>query len=507
MTLDKDAQIDALTTQLADAETRAEEADAVKRTFLLNMSHELLTPLNAIIGYSDILIDEALDLGDDGESFIADLEKIGTSGRNLLSLVSDVLDMSKIESGDMEVHFEEVDLGELLADIGRAVKEQVEARNNELILHVDPSVPIMFTDRTLVHQTLLELVWNASRFSRDSRIEVIAEAASLADRAGVSIIVRDSGLGIDSRELEHIFDSFHQVDSTTTREQGGAGLGLALCREFCRRLSGDLTVQSTPGEGSEFTVTLPVVSSATRIEEFSPMDVLDLWAGVEPEIHAATSLEEAAQALAKGLHTRLSESMILARVFVTADLADVPDEIRAFATDMADASQAADELHEATQVLSLIGSCGLDPDWNSRRHSQDHSGIPLISADFVDEIPMISSLLHAAGLPLDCMERGNSTVIQQTIGQSAGLFFVESAALATDDLGRKIIPAQDFVNDHSIGSVFGISGAYSGDEILVVIAFCTEQFPKAVAERFLPLLTLFKGATAPLLSEGRVFTA
>ena len=120
MTLDKDAELDVLRTLLADAEARAEEADAVKRTFLLKMSHELLTPLNAIIGYSEMLIEEAHDLGEDGELFVTDLEKIGTSGRNLLSLVGGVLDMSKIESGDTEVHFEEVDLGELLADVGRA---------------------------------------------------------------------------------------------------------------------------------------------------------------------------------------------------------------------------------------------------------------------------------------------------------------------------------------------------------------------------------------------------
>ena len=118
---------------------------------------------------------------------------------------------------------------------------------------------------------------------------------------------------------------------------------------------------------------------------------------------------------------------------------------------------------------------------------------------------MISSLLRAVGLPLDYMDPEKAKVIQQTIGESAGLFFVESAALDTDHLGRKIIPAQDFVNDYGVRSVFGLSGAYSGDEILVVIVFCTEQFSKAVAERFLPLVTLFKGATSSLLSEGRMF--
>ncbi|MCH7790083.1 MAG: HAMP domain-containing histidine kinase, partial [Acidobacteria bacterium] len=251
--MDKDAEIELLRTLLADAEARAKEADAVKRTFLLNMSHELLTPLNAIIGYSDMLREEAQDMGEDGKLFDTDLKKISASGRSLLSLVSDVLEMSKIESGDMEVHLEEVDLHELLADVGRSAKEHVAVWDNELILHVDPSVPLMFTDRTMVHQTLLELVRNASRFTREGQIEVIAELVEMADGAGVSVLVRDNGAGIESRELEHIFDSFRQVDNTTTREQDGAGLGLALCSEFCRRLRGDLTARSTLGEGSEFT--------------------------------------------------------------------------------------------------------------------------------------------------------------------------------------------------------------------------------------------------------------
>ncbi len=504
--MDRDAELELLRTRLADAESRADEADAVKRTFLLNMSHELLTPLNAIIGYSDMLREEAEDLGEDGEVFVADLEKIGTSGRNLLSLVSEVLEMSKIESGDTEVHFEEVDLEELIADVANSVAAHVAVQNNELILQINPAISLMFTDKSMVRQTLLELVRNASRFTADGRIEVIAEVADLRDDAAVSIMVRDSGEGIDPTEIEHIFGSFRQVDSTTTREQDGAGLGLALCRDFCRRLRGDLTVRSTPGKGSEFTVILPVTSSLTRIEEILPMEILDLWANVEPELQAATSLEEAAQVLASGLHTRLSESTVLVRVFVTVDMAEVPDGVRNFVTALADTAQVADDLHDSTRVLSLVGTSGSESDWNDRRLSQDHSGIPLISGEFVEGIPMMSSLLGALGLPLDWMEQDKANVVQQTIGQSAGLFFVESAALATDDQGRKIIPAQDFVNHYGVRSVFGLGCAYPGDEILVVIVFCTEQFPKAVAERFLPLLTLFKGATAWLLSEGRIFT-
>ena len=477
----------------------------MKRTFLRNMSHELRTPLNAIIGYSDMLLEEAEDLGEVGDVFVTDLEKIRNSGRSLLTLINDILDMSKIESGDTELYYEEVDVGELLADVAYSVREQVEQGGNRLAIALDPAVPTMFTDRTRVRQMLIELLANASRFTRDGHIQVAANMVGDGPDERVSMTVRDDGEGIAESELERIFQTFQQADDSTTRAHDGAGLGLSLCREFCHSLGGELDVVSREGEGSEFTLALPVVSAGTRIEETSPMDVMDLWASVEPEVNAATSLEKAAQALATALHTHLSESTVLTRVFVTADLAHLPDDNRRFVQALADRSGAADQLQDSTPVLSLVGTYGSEPQWNDRRRSEGHAGIPLISAAFVDDIPMISYLLQALGLPLDWMERGGSNVVQRTIGQSAGLFFVENAALATDEQGRKVIPAQDFVIDHGVGSVFGISGAYSGDEILVVIAFCTEEFPKAVAERFLPLISLFKSGTAALVSDGRIF--
>lgn len=505
MTSDRDEELERLTAALAEAEARTEEAAAVKRTFLLNMSHELRTPLNAIIGYSDILLEEAEDLGDDGDIFLADLEKIRNSGRNLLTLVNDVLDMSKIESGDTELYYEEVEMAELVPDVARSVREQVDNGGNRLTIGVDRAVPTMFTDRTRVRQILIELLTNAAKFTRGGCIEIDVRMAIEGSDAQVAMKVRDDGDGIAHGELERIFQRFEQADTSTTREHDGAGLGLALCREFSRSLRGELTVRSELGEGSEFTLTLPVISPQTRIEAISPMDVLDLWASVESEVSEATSLEHAAQTLAAALHEQLSESTVLTRVFVTADAAALPGETRRLVQGLAERMGAADELQDSTPVLTLVGTSGLQPEWNDRRRSEGHAGIPLISADFVDDIPMISYLLKDLGVPLDWMEQERSTVLQRTVGQSAGLFYVENAALATDDQGRKIIPAQDFVNDYSVGSVFGISGAYPGAELLVVIAFCTEQFPKAVAERFLPLLSMFRSATAALVSEGFVF--
>ena len=446
MASNRDGEVERLIAELAEAEARAEEAVAVKRTFLRNMSHELRTPLNAIIGYSDMLLEEAEDLEDEREIFITDLAKIRNSGRNLLTLVNDVLDMSKIEAGDIELYYEEVEIGELLFDVAHSVREAVQQGGNELAIDVDPAVRTMFTDRTKVRQVLLELLRNAARFTRDGHIEVAVRALDDGPEALVSVVVGDDGQGIADSDLESIFHSFRQADDSTTREHDGAGLGLALCREFCHSLRGELTVKSRVGEGAEFTVTIPLVTSTTRIEEVSPMDVLDLWASVEAQIHEAATLEQAAQALATALHTRLSDSTVLARVFVTADLADLPEDTKRLVEAHAERLGGARELRASTPVLTLIGTFGVKPEWADRHRSAGHAGIPLISAEFVESIPMMSALLKDVGLPLGWMERNSSSLIQRTIGESAGLFFVENAALATDDQDRKIIPAQDFVN-------------------------------------------------------------
>jgi nitrogen-specific signal transduction histidine kinase len=505
MTFDGDGEVERLTAELADAQSRATEAEAVKRTFLNKMSHELRTPLNAIIGYSDILLEEAEDLDHEREIFVTDLEKIRTSGKNLLNLVNDLMDMAQIEAGEGELYYEELELGNLIRDVAHSVRELIKQGRNQLDLDVDPVLPTMFTDRTKVRQVLLELLRNAARFTQDGHIHVAIKPIGSGPDALMSIVVRDDGQGIPEGELENIFHSFRQADDSATREHDGAGLGLALCREFCDSLSGELTVKSRLGEGAEFTVLIPVVAATTRIEQISPMDVVDLWARAAPSVHASTTLEQAAQALAVALHTGLSESAVLIRVFVTAPLADLPDETKRFVEVRAEQLGASSELHGSTPVLTLIGTCGVHPDWSDRHRSEGHAGIPLISANSVKKIPMMAALLKDVGLPLDWMERNSSSVIQRTIGENTGLFFVENAVLATDDQDRKIIPAQGFVSDHGVGSVFGMSGAYSGDEILVVIAFCREQFPKAIAERFLPILSLFKAETASLVDDGHIF--
>ena len=243
-----------------------------------------------------------------------------------------------------------------------------------------------------------------------------------------------------------------------------------------------------------------------RIEQATSSTVAEFWARLEPRIQRANYLEEAAQALACALHTEFRESVLLARVFVTVPFGDLPATNKRFVKMLVGSTKARAELEATTPVLSLIGTHGQEDDWNERRKSKGHAGIPLISSSFVDAIPMISRLLKDLGVPVDWVDSHDSEMIVNTIGSAAGLFFVEKAATATDHQGRKIIAAQDFVSTHSVGSVFGIGGAYSRGDIIVIVVFCRDVFSRSVAERFLALGTLFISKTTSLMGPIRVFS-
>lgn len=243
-----------------------------------------------------------------------------------------------------------------------------------------------------------------------------------------------------------------------------------------------------------------------RIEQATSSTVADLWAGVESPIQHSKYLEEAAQALAAALHNRFRESVVLARVFVTVPFDELPTTIKRAVRQLAASASAGSELKATTPVLSLIGTHGQEAEWNDRRKSKGHVGIPLISSSFVDSIPMISRLLKELGIPVDWVDSHGAGVIS-TIGSAAGLFFVDKAATATDHQGRKIIAAQDFVSRHHVGSVFGAGGAYSRGDIIVIIVFCRDEFSRSVAERFLALVSLFISKTTSLTGGKRIFSS
>jgi signal transduction histidine kinase len=236
---------------LVRAKDEAESANRAKSIFLANMSHELRTPLNAIIGYSEMLHEEALDQGQD--YFSEDLNKINTAGKHLLSLISDVLDISKIESGKMELHPEKFEIANLVKEVEQTVLPLANQNNNLLEIRCDPNIGQMYSDKIKLRQALFNLVSNACKFTHEGTIGLEV----MRQENYVTFIVTDTGIGISPVQLEKLFQPFSQADSSTTRKYGGSGLGLAISRRLCQLMGGNVTATSQPGIGSSFTITLP----------------------------------------------------------------------------------------------------------------------------------------------------------------------------------------------------------------------------------------------------------
>lgn len=243
-----------------------------------------------------------------------------------------------------------------------------------------------------------------------------------------------------------------------------------------------------------------------KIGQATSSAVADVWAKVEPRIQQSKFLDEAAQELVTALHTHFTESVVLARVFLTVPFGSLPKTNKEFVQKLADSAGAASGLKGTTPVLSLLGTHGQEGDWNDRRKSKGHLGIPLISSAFVGAIPMISRLLKELGVPLDWIDSHDSEIIKKTVGRSAGVFFVDNAAEATDHEGRKIIAAQDFVSSYKVKSVFGIGESYLGGQMLVVVVFCREAFSRDAAEHFPRLTSSFKDKTAAFVGSSKIFS-
>ena len=257
-------------THVAKAREAAENANRTKSLFLANMSHELRTPLNAILGFSEMLQEDAAERNLD--DFNADLQKISTAGRHLLGLINDILDLSKIEAGKMELHLEAFDIASLMAEVATTIERQAHKNGNTLTVTCAPDIGVMWADLSKVRQGLFNLVSNAAKFTHDGRISVVAERQLMDGADWIVFRVTDTGIGLGPEQIVRLFQPFTQADASTTRKFGGTGLGLALTRRFCQMMGGDVTVQSVAGEGSVFTLLLPLIITEPVAEAALPME-------------------------------------------------------------------------------------------------------------------------------------------------------------------------------------------------------------------------------------------
>jgi signal transduction histidine kinase len=252
---------------LLNAREVAEESNRAKSAFVANMSHELRTPLNAILGYGELLEEDAEAEGN--TSALADLRCIKTAGQHLLHLINDILDLSKIEAGRMDIHPEPALASSLIADVSSTVQPLAARNRNELVIAPPDADYFVNVDSVRFRQSLLNLLSNACKFTEDGTVTLTVDRETSDSGNWVCFAVRDTGPGIAQADKNKLFRAFSQIDSSTTRKHGGTGLGLSISQRFCQMMGGQITVDSEPGQGATFTIRMPE-SAQTPQNELTP---------------------------------------------------------------------------------------------------------------------------------------------------------------------------------------------------------------------------------------------
>lgn len=245
--------------QLEVARQQAEDASRAKSAFLANMSHELRTPLHAILGYSELLQRKAVE--QDRPGLATDVRKIHTAGQHLLTLINDVLDLSKIEAGRMELRCESFTIPDFLNDVVQTIQPLASTNANQLEVRIAPALGTMYSDRTRLRQSVLNLLSNACKFTTAGVLTLDVSQDTTDEGEWLQIVVADTGIGIPPEQMDKLFKPFSQVDASMTRHYGGTGLGLAISQHFCQMLGGSIQAASVVGQGSRFTLRVPMDSS------------------------------------------------------------------------------------------------------------------------------------------------------------------------------------------------------------------------------------------------------
>ena len=239
--------------EIQDKSRQLAEASQHKSQFLANMSHELRTPLNAIIGVTEMLREDAEALKQDLEP----LDRVLGAGRHLLALINDILDLSKIEAGRMELHLETFRLVPLIEDVAKTIEPMATKNGNRLLIDCSADLGTIHADQTRFRQALLNLASNANKFTEKGAVTITAQPQRLDNRDWIRIAVTDTGIGMTPEQMSKLFQEFSQASSSTASKYGGTGLGLAISRRFCQMMGGDIMVESELGRGSTFTIRLP----------------------------------------------------------------------------------------------------------------------------------------------------------------------------------------------------------------------------------------------------------
>jgi signal transduction histidine kinase/CheY-like chemotaxis protein len=251
--------------KLTDAKNDAERANNAKSDFLAKMSHELRTPLNAVLGYSEILLEDA-ELDGNGEQ-IADLQKISAAGKHLLAMVNDILDISKIEAGKMELHLEDVDLARLINEVESTGRPLATKNANSFIVERGDGLSSIQADATKLRQAIFNLLSNAAKFTHNGQITLSAKRIRQDGGEWIAISVSDTGIGISHEQQAALFSNFSQASASIAAKYGGTGLGLSLSQHLCQLMGGEITVASELGQGATFTIRLPAVSPGIAADD------------------------------------------------------------------------------------------------------------------------------------------------------------------------------------------------------------------------------------------------